>query len=210
MPLLPIPVDRELVPPPGLTAPEGFASVDTPILNGMPHIVELAGDLRVVLIVPSGVAEPWREIDPQTLVSSSLPERNPPDAAAASGPGSVARAPARLLLQSASQTIAVAPLVAGVRWLLPRSGDAGARIELIVLEWDLRAGSLRGPGSFGSRLVFAWRRADTAVDRFSEPPLNPVLVKRLPPERRMESRLGMPRLVANARFEHKKIFVSNI
>ena len=55
----------------------------------------------------------------------------------------------------------------------------GARIDLLIRSWDLRAGSMRGAGDFGSRIDVAWRRADRGSDAFAPPPLNQTVVDRI-------------------------------
>jgi hypothetical protein len=64
---------------------------------------------------------------------------------------------------------------------VPDAGRAGTgiRIELVVLGWQIRAGSLRGPGDFGSRIELAWRIADRAADEFSPPPVSARVLERL-------------------------------
>jgi hypothetical protein len=106
--------------------------------------------------------------------------------------GAVDHAPARLFLRRAGETIAVVPLVADRTATVPESGDhdRGAAVELSVLGWDFRAGSLRGPGDFGSRLEIAWRRCDRAEDRFEPPPVNRRAAERLAEEFRTKSVLG--------------------
>jgi hypothetical protein len=105
----------------------------------------------------------------------------------------VDRAPIRLLLQQGAALSASIPLVAGLRRKVPDAGDAarGATLELAVIGWDIRAGSLRGSGDFGSRLDLAWRRADAADEQFEPPPLAPRVAQRLEPAMRMESMLGL-------------------
>jgi hypothetical protein len=77
--------------------------------------------------------------------------------------------------------VGAVPLVAGGRRLVPDAGaaDGGVAVELVLLAWELRAGTVRGPGEFGSRLALAWRRADRGAAEFSPPPINPGLARRL-------------------------------
>jgi hypothetical protein len=105
----------------------------------------------------------------------------------------VDRAPVRLLLRQRSPLSASLPLVAGLRRSVPDAGDAalGATIEIAVIAWDVRAGSLRGAGDFGSRVELAWRRVDEAGEQFEPPPLAPRVARRLEPELRMQSLLGL-------------------
>lgn len=104
----------------------------------------------------------------------------------------VERAPVRVLLRRGSSLVASVPLVAGLRRLVPDVGDPalGTVIELALIGWDIRAGSLRGAGDFGSRIDLAWRRADAAVEQFEPPPLSPRVAQRLDPSLHMESVFG--------------------
>lgn len=207
MSMPPIPIQRYLTPEDKPRAPEGFTQVDATIRAGLPHTIQLDQETSLVVVVSSGLAVTWRDIDPATVVSRSNEELAPgtphPDAPV----GGVERTPARLLLRQAGQTVAVTPLVAGLRRLLPDAGEPGrgVRLELVILEWDIRAGSMRGAGDFGSRLSLAWRRADQAVAAYSTPPPHPHLVPRLKPQFRMWSRLGLIRVTPLSRFLIKKV-----
>lgn len=205
----PIPVQRFLVPDRKPAAPEGFIEVSEAILGGLPHRIDLDQDVRLLLFVPTGLASTWRDADPTALVTESAAEiapRTGPDNLPIAG---VTRAPARIAVQIAGATVASIPLTAGLTRTVPDAGDAdrGSRLEIVVLAWDIRAGSLRGPGDFGSRITLAWRRADRAVENFSTPPVSPQLVPRLAPEFRMQSELGRIKAIKLARFQIKKVFL---
>jgi hypothetical protein len=188
MPLAPIPVQRFLVPDTRPQAPEGFTSIDQPIVDGLPHVVALGGGLSLALVVPTGLATLWRDVDPSSVVSSSEPELSP---AAEAGAGEAPRTPARLFLRIGGTVASSIPLAVGLRRAVPEAGDSsGVRLEVVVLSWDIRAGSLRGPGDFGSRIAVATRRADQAGDTFETPAVHPQLVARLRGELRAESELG--------------------
>ncbi|WP_165226768.1 hypothetical protein [Aquisphaera insulae] len=198
---------RYLVPDPPASPPEGFDRLDAPLRRGLPHPVQLTPGLRLLLIVPSGVARTWREADPTLVVSSSSPDRAPalPDDPAAPVFGDLARPPARLLLQRSGTTVAVVPLVAGAVRRMPDGDDAqGVAVEVVVLDWLLHAGTLVGPGDFGSRLSLAWRTADTAVSAFSEPPLSEIVLARLRPADRLASVVGVDRSIVNRRFQTRR------
>lgn len=183
----PIPVNRLLVPDVKPAAPDDFLSVTTAIQGGLPHLIPLDDGTRLILTLPTGLALTWRDSDPSAIVSRSDEQIAPAVDQPLEPIGDVFRAAARLLVQAAETTVAAVPLVCGVRSMAPDSGDRGARIELVILSWVLHAGSIRGAGDFGSRLSFAWKRADQAIEAFSTPPPNPVLIKRLEPARRVES-----------------------
>ncbi|MBE9111412.1 hypothetical protein IQ273_18570 [Nodosilinea sp. LEGE 07298] len=176
-----IPVQRYLVPDQKPPPPVGFTQVNVRILTGLPHTISLSGDLQVIVVLPTGLAVPWRDANATALASSSAAELSPSTPQADFTLADVTRAPFRLVVQQSRRTIGVVPLVAGLRQVVPNSGasNLGGQIELIILEWDVRAGSIRGAGDFGSRLSLAWQRANQATAQFSPPPINPQLLARL-------------------------------
>ena len=174
----PVPLAGRLVPPPQTVPPAGLTTVDEPLVNGLPHRIVLDAGLELVLLLPNGLASVWREADPTDVVSESGPELAP------SSVGVVPRPALRMLLQRGTETLASVPLAAGVRRLEP---EGAPEVEVLVLGWDLRAGSLRGPGEFGSRIRLAWRPADRAGDVFSPPPVPESVAARLPAAFRLES-----------------------
>jgi hypothetical protein len=190
----------QIAPTPAM-APEGFTAIDSAIRQGMPHPIPLAGNQRLLLIAPSGVATTWRDEDAATVVSAGAWQRT----ASAVSPQKLDIAkqmPLRVLYQINGKTLAVVPLAIGPAQRL--ATDDGVKVDLLVLDWVLHVGALRGPGDFGSRIALAWRAADRAVERFSDPPLNPVFVQRQPPERKLQSHLGRVKLELNPRFSYKK------
>jgi hypothetical protein len=190
--LPPIPVQRYLVPEQMPSIPEGFTPVDDKLLGGLPHRIRLNAALTLVVVVPTGLAATWRDLDPITLVSSSETEFTPTTAEPDQEIGAAIRSPARIIVRRSGTTIASVPLCAGLQRTVPEGGrqETGMCIELLIRGWDIRAGSLRGLGDFGSYISLAWRRADQAVDFFSPPPVNPYLLPRLEQAARMESTLG--------------------
>jgi hypothetical protein len=180
MKTLPIPVQRYLVPDQKPITPTDFTQVDVRILTGLPYPIPLAGDLQAIIVLPTGLAVPWRDADATDIASSSEAELNPHLAQSDSTIADVIRSPFRLVVQQSRRTIGVVPLVAGLRRTVPDSGNSiGGQIELVILEWDIRAGSVRGAGDFGSRLSLAWGRSNIAAAEFSPPPINNMLKSRL-------------------------------
>jgi hypothetical protein len=143
-------VMRELVPPGARPVPAGFALRRERITRAIPHVFELAPGLTLVLIVPTGLAAAWRDAPPSAVVTNSDPQFGP-----ALRGDDVATAPVRLLLRAGVRETGIAPLVAGLRQRLPSTGRAV--VELQVRGWVLHAGTLVGPGEFGSKLELAWR-----------------------------------------------------
>jgi hypothetical protein len=189
----PIPVDRELVPPAAPAAPGGFTPITEAVADGLPHVIALVPDLRLVLAVPTGLANAWREADPAAVVSSSDGELAPPPPHAGDGEtGALGRPPACLVALRGREVLGVVPLVAGVLRRLPDAGapGRGVTLEVVVLGWDLRAGSLCGPGDVGTRLALAWRPVGAGAAAFAPPATNPHVAARLEAAFRLESDTG--------------------
>jgi len=172
----PIPVVGFLVPEHDRIVPNGFTLVDQKMTRGLPHVIALDKSTSVTVVLPSGLARAWRDADSALVVSSSEAEQAPsvPEAA-----DDVARPPLRLGIDRNGTVLGTIPLAAGLRQVVPRDGGSGAAIELVVLGWELRAGTVRGAGDFGSRVTLAWRIADRASAEFTPPPINANLARRL-------------------------------
>lgn len=160
MATLPIPISGRLVPEVVPTPPEGFTVVEQPLVAGPIQRIPLDGGIELTLVVPTGLASAWRDADPAEVVSHSATALAPAPGSGGT-PAGPAPAPVRLLVRRAGAIVASVPLIAGLRRRVPDAGgdDRGVEVELVVLSWDLRAGTLRGPGQFGSRVELAWRRA---------------------------------------------------
>lgn len=184
-------VKRELVPATAAPVPERMTRVNQSMVNGLPQTIDLDAELSLIVAVPSGMAIEWRDADPTAEVTRSEMELQASRRESDAPVGVIDRPPARVLLRSKGEIVASTPLVGASRRMLPEEGDEdrGARIELLLLGWDIRAGSMKGPGDFGSHIEFAWRRADRGSERFSPPPINPRAIARLGPEFRMRSHL---------------------
>lgn len=200
------PIEGVLTPEPATAVPAGFTLVDSTLLRGLPHRIPLEGQTELVLVVPNGRANVWRDAPPDQVLSLGATQRTPfataPDPFA---PG-LDRVPARLLLRHRRHVRAVLPLTAGLRQLVDVHGDGqGPLLDVVILDWDLRAGNLRGPGDYGGRLKLAWQRREQAVAHFSTPPVNPYLLPRLQPRYRMASLLGLQQLQPTARFTAKQL-----
>jgi hypothetical protein len=180
-----IPVDRLLVPDAPPSVPAGAAQVLQPLVRGLPQELTLDAALSLVVAVPTGIAVDWRDADPALVVASADDERA---TFGLHSPPALARPPARLALRRAGAFVAAVPLVLGVHRFLPDDGGSGALIELTVLDYLLHAGTLCGPGDFGSMLRLAWRRCDAGSDAFALPPLQPRVAERFLAQ--VQSRLG--------------------
>jgi hypothetical protein len=177
--MIPIPVAGYLVPEHTSLTPDGFTRVDEPMARGLPHTISLDRATRATVVLPSGLARAWRDADPAAVVSTSDAEHvaiRP----SAGVDDSAARAPLRLVVERSNVVLGVVPFAAGARRFVPDEGSArGAAIEIVLLAWELRAGTVLGPGDFGSRITLAWRIADTASAEFAPPPINANLARRL-------------------------------
>lgn len=174
------------------TPSEGLARLEQRFPLGLPHRFRLDDELQAVLLLPTGLAAQWRDVAADEPVTSSAAQRAPhAEAAAATAEAAAATVPpARLAIRSGGEVAGVVPLVAGARGLV--RGSAGRVLaEIEILDWDVRAGAVRGPGDAVSRLVIAWRRVDRAVDQYSVPPAPRRVLRRLPLIYRMESDLGL-------------------
>lgn len=163
-------VSRLLVPPPRSAVPPGWTAVDEPVRAGLPHRLVPTAGLELLLVVPTGLATAWRDAPDTAVVSAGVdgrtarPARRPGDPVPVGPP----HAPARLVLLRDGVPAGALPLVAGARTLLPGTGS-GPTLELLVRDWLIAAGSLRGPGDVGSRISLAWRRADRGSPTWTGP-----------------------------------------
>jgi hypothetical protein len=82
--------------------------------------------------------------------------------------------------------------VAGRWFRVPSGGDAasGAALELIVVGWEIRAGTVKGAGDFGSSIRLFWRDVASGTDRFLPPAISPNILSRLRDRSRGASELG--------------------
>jgi hypothetical protein len=183
--ILPIPVSRYLVPelPVGLGAlPPGYTLLDQAITAGLPHRMTLDAGLTVTLSLPTGLAREWLHADGYATIAESGAENATDDADA---PRPARRPAPRLIVRGANGAlVGVVPLSAGlVRGVGDSGGAGGMRVTIMVLAYDLRAGSARGPGDWGSRITIGWRHSDKGTNSFEPPPLNPSVIPRLPQQR---------------------------
>jgi hypothetical protein len=195
------PIERLLVPPSPPELPADMTRVSQVLSKGLPETIDLGSAASLIVLVPTGLATAWRDADPEAVVSSSDAETAPYTPDPATPVGDATRAAVRVLLLVGGAPVASVPLIAGLRRRLPDSGDPdrGVRVELAISSWRICAGSVRGPGDFGSRLEFSWRVADTAVDEFGPQPVPPRVVARLKRRYRMESVLGVRRTAKRPR-----------
>jgi hypothetical protein len=188
------PISRYLVPSPPMSEPPGFTVVDQALTAGLPATLPLTPELTLVIGIATGLAQTWRDADPQDLVATSAQDWLAfPGGAGAEPPASdPMRAELRLILIRSGSIVAAAPAIAGRRLLLPAGGDPelGTLIGIAVTAWAIYAGTVVGPGDFGSRIRFGWCLANVAVDSFMTPPISPNIISRLKDKSQTQSVLG--------------------
>ena len=107
-------------------------------------------------------------MDPARLVSAAGEETGPHTSPRGADP--LERPPVRLLLRRARVLLATIPLAAGLRHIMPDGDAAPSAIELIVVDWRLHAGCVRGPGDYGSFVEVAGGEPTRAADQIVVPP----------------------------------------
>jgi hypothetical protein len=175
------PISRYLVPDTGPPAlPAGFTAVRQALTGGLPQRIELGNGVHAMLVLPTGLARQWLDVDPLDLVSTSDDDLSSDPARPSSRP------PLRLVVRRGTEILASVPLTAGLTRVC-RS------VELIVLSWHLCAGTVRGPGDYGSVVELGWRPADKAVDIFGPPVPHRAVLRRLPLIKKIESEFRLYR-----------------
>lgn len=189
----PFPISRYLVPDQSPAVTAGFTALRQALTGGLPQRIEFSAGLHAVLVLPTGLARQWLDADPLDVVSTSADDLAPRPAPEAPDPVPLAgRAPLRLVVRRGTQVLGSVPLSAGLRRACADGGAAGqgTAVEVAVVAWHLCAGTVRGPGDYGSFVSLGWRQADLATDVFGPPPVHRFVVRLLPPDLRVESDLG--------------------
>lgn len=195
------PIEEYLTPVSAKTVADGYTVIDEPITRALPHKIQLPDDVNLVVVVPSGLANTWSDAEPTLELTSSTDERLPYSDGGEPYAASLDRPPARLFVRKGKRLRASIALTVGATAVVDIEGDGkGALLEIHILGWDLRCGSMRDAGDYGSRIAIAWKRVDKAVMKFSTPPVNPYLLPRLAPLFRMKSLLGLQLPKVMARF----------
>jgi hypothetical protein len=179
-----LPVIARLTPSPAPPPP----GIDSPIRQGLPHQIDLLPRWRGVLFLPVGVAAPLLAMPPRTLLSSDDAEATPMPAS--EPPALPARDAPRLRILYDAAVVAVLPLVARLSTHV-MARDGTHRIRITITGWALHAGSMVGPGDFGSNIRLSATPIDHAVDEYGPLPPSPAIIARLPESERIESRGGL-------------------
>jgi hypothetical protein len=177
------PILRYLTPDFSVIVPDGHTLIDEPITKGLPYVMSIDANISLVLALATGDAALWRDADPRAIVSQSQgawfePDKEHPVPHAP---------PMRLLARVNGRLVSATALVAAQPHVFDLPSET-RRFEFIVLSWDIRAGSLRDEGDYGSNIRLVWRWIDQAVSQYSTPPIMPSVEIRQPPKDRTESK----------------------
>jgi hypothetical protein len=186
--------------PPALS--DDFQIVQSSMVNGFPHYVDLTKSLRLKVTLPTGLLQPWLDTDPNSLVATSDDENAPRSATLTDEIGSVARPSLRIALLQSGSYLSTLPFALDTTRAVPDDGNGaqGVAVEIALLQWNIFAGTVRGAGDFGSSIQLGWRIANLGVSDFGPPVINLFLWQRLPLTLRMESDLGLRTAVLASRF----------
>jgi hypothetical protein len=173
------------------TVPDGFTVVTALLESGIPATIKLDAEFSAWVLAPTGDAQLWRDAADEAVASASDEQGAAlaPDTDAAQA----SSVRPRFALRRGTTALGQAPLTLNSIASLPDDGDDrnDVVVEIVALDWEVRAATMCEPGQFGSSITLAWRRVGEAAAAFSAPPASPVLVRRMPPELKSESELGM-------------------
>lgn len=177
----PISVLPYLTPEPTTVAPKGFTVVEEQLIQGLPHAITLDNRITLTVLLPHGLAHAWRDADPEAIVCTSKDKRRALTKLQHVNRSQLPRPPLRLMVQVDSVFQASVPTVASLRVNSPQDGNVqhGVKLEFVLLDWLITAGTVRSMGDYGSRIRLAWRRRGLGTDDFTMPPINPNIVPRL-------------------------------
>jgi hypothetical protein len=201
------PATHLLVPANPPAPPDDFTVVRLSLTNGLPHIVDLTAGLALKVTLPTGLMNDWLRADPSTLVAASDDESQPRPDTPAQEIGGVSRAALRLAIVRGGSTLSIMPAALATRRSLPDAGEAaqGVVVDIVLLGWRISAGTLQGPGDFGSYIHFGWKTADEGASEFGPPAINPYLQRRLAPQQAVRSELGLVKPVVGRRFSRRRL-----
>lgn len=134
------PVLRMLTPDEPAPLPDTATRVTYALDRGLPEYIQLNADLGVFVVAAIGRADVWQRADPTAVVSTPATGGHP----------------FRLVLRTGGDHAGALPLTAGARRLVQLPGPRRLATTVAVVDWELHAGSVRGPGVFGSRIELAW------------------------------------------------------
>jgi hypothetical protein len=201
------PAARLLVPADTPTVSDDFTTVRSPLVQGLPHFIDLTTDLRLKVTLPTGLMLPWLDAPPSSLVASSDDEAHPRSEGDPIDAEDVWRPALRVTALRGRSRLSSLPAAASAWRSVPDGGDAvqGVALDVVLLAWRIFAGTLRGPGDFGSFIQLGWRISGLGANQFMAPAINPFLRRRLAAGQAMRSQLGLSRTVLDRRFAIRRL-----
>jgi len=151
---------HDLLLPEPAPVPAGRTLARVSLAAGLPARIDLLTGVHAMLVLPTGLARQWWDAAPTDVVATAADDR------ASFRADRPARPPLRLVVLRGGEVLGSVPLAVGLRRTCPDSGARPAVVEVTVLDWLLLAGTVRGPGDYGSFLSLAWRAADGGEDTF--------------------------------------------
>ena len=194
------PISRYLVPEIVQAAPEGWTIVEQRIVAGLPVTLSLSKNIQVRLASSTGLAREWVAGNPRSVVSAASWQLAPHQPGVPPVIVEALAATPVLQVRASVGALGAMPLQPVAARTFARTGAAPTLAEIILLDWQLCAGNLRGAGDYGSFIRLAWRQADQGVPMFGPPPISEFLHRRTPPAQRIESKLGLAKEIKQARF----------
>ncbi len=203
------PIEEYLTPIQKPGVDEEFTLIEEKLQHGLPHQIRLDSGINLIVVIPSGTANRWRNTDPKTLLCSSYNERQPQLDSETFYESSFERVPARILVRQQRAIRGVLPLCSGLQRTIDTTGNGtGMLLELKIISWNIHIGIMRDRSDYGSTLKLAWRRVDQAVEKYSTPPVNPYILPRLKqPLFKMLSTLGIREPRVMTRFTARQKFI---
>lgn len=166
IPRIPLPWTTRTLTPASAAIPANSVTLQSRITAGLPHSIALDSGVTLGLVAPTGLARYWVRSEPDEIVADAKDTSR--------------TVPFRLLLREGARLMGVVPLVLGPARFVGESAQAPPRIRLVLLDWRIHAGSLRGPGDLGSFVTLAWRRVGAGSREFTAP------IARIAVRRRLE------------------------
>lgn len=158
-------VARIAVPDETRSLPSGFSRFRLSLDRGLPATLALAQNTEAVAMIGGGIMRRWQTTAALELVHSASLE----DADAAM--------PVRLLLRREHKRLGSIPLRPGPVQIVGSRKAGYLAIKLI--DWSIYAGTVLGPGDFGSFIELAWRFSNERPAEFTLPPVRTGVLRRL-------------------------------
>jgi hypothetical protein len=172
------PVHTILTPDPAETpVPPSFTALRVGLPHGLPVPLEVPGlGLTLLLSAPTARIRAWLTAEAEDVAAeSALQHAHFPKNQRGDDPRA-ALAPV-LIVTRGKTPLALMPLIANARTLLPRAG--GVALEIVLRSFLIPAEAMRGPSAGAGFIELAWRRIDVGTDAFMAPIARPAIRRRL-------------------------------